>query len=62
VFNSFAFFSSGYFSDFELVKYIKMEVKKVCLFCKHDEDNELLYGKIYELEGEIVAHHFCLVS
>ena len=39
-----------------------MEVKKVCLFCKHDENNELLYGKIYELDGEIVAHHFCLVS
>jgi hypothetical protein len=39
-----------------------MEVRKVCLFCKTDEDNELLYGKIYELDGEIVTHYFCLVS
>ena len=47
------------FPDFDSVK---MEARKVCLFCKLDEDNELLYGKIYELDGDIVAHYFCLVS
>jgi hypothetical protein len=41
---------------------VKMKVREVCLLCEQDEDNELLYGKIYELNGEIVAHHFCLVS
>jgi hypothetical protein len=32
----------------------------VCLFCGRDEDNELLYGKIYELD-DIVTHYYCLV-
>ena len=32
------------------------------MFCERDEDNEILYGKIYDLDSKIVAHHFCLVS
>jgi len=39
-----------------------MEAQKACLFCETDEDNELLYGKIYELDGERVVHYFCVVS
>jgi len=39
-----------------------MEAKNVCLLCDQDEDNELLYGKIYELDGERVVHYFCVVS
>jgi len=38
-----------------------MEVRKVCLFCNLDEDNELLYGKIYELAGSAPVF-FCLAS
>ncbi|XP_069680738.1 uncharacterized protein [Periplaneta americana] len=34
---------------------------KLCIFCNLDEDNELLYGKIYELDGDIVTHYYCLL-
>ncbi|XP_033216240.1 uncharacterized protein LOC117172427 [Belonocnema kinseyi] len=33
---------------------------KVCLFCGLTEDNELEYGKLYEL-GPIVTHYYCLL-
>lgn len=39
---------------------LKMERRKVCLFCNRDENNELLFGKIYELD-DIVTHYYCLV-
>ncbi|KAJ9595463.1 hypothetical protein L9F63_013374, partial [Diploptera punctata] len=43
-----------------------MEVKdsdkpKTCLFCNQYEDNELQYGKFYELDGDIVTHYYCLL-
>jgi hypothetical protein len=41
-------------------QFIKMERRKVCLFCNQDEDDELLYGKFYELD-DIVTHYYCLV-
>jgi len=30
--------------------------------CKLPDSNEVLYSKIFELDSEVVAHHFCLVS
>jgi hypothetical protein len=39
----------------------KMERRKICIFCNLDEDNELLYGKIYKLDNDIVTHYYCLV-
>lgn len=39
----------------------KMERRKICIFCNLDEENELLYGKIYNLDNDIVTHYYCLV-
>lgn len=39
----------------------KMERRKICIFCNLDEENELLYGKIYKLDNDIVTHYYCLV-
>ncbi|XP_067014862.2 G2/M phase-specific E3 ubiquitin-protein ligase [Anabrus simplex] len=32
----------------------------ICYFCKHTEDNEVLYGKFYTME-DIMIHYFCLL-
>ena len=34
---------------------------KSCCFCGLSDDNEIEYGKLYEL-GTIVTHYYCLVS
>ncbi|XP_023706470.1 uncharacterized protein LOC111863895 isoform X2 [Cryptotermes secundus] len=38
-----------------------MERRKICIFCNLDEENELLYGKIYNLDNDIVTHYYCLL-
>ncbi|PSN36951.1 hypothetical protein C0J52_15884 [Blattella germanica] len=32
-----------------------------CQFCNQSEDNELLYGKFYQLGTDIITHYYCLL-
>lgn len=43
----------------EVLESLKSDEK--CIFCRHNEIDELRYGKMYKYEN-IITHYFCMVS
>ena len=44
-----------------LVALEELKEQEKCIFCRHNEINELQYGKMYKIEN-IITHYFCMVS
>lgn len=45
----------------ELTVLDSLKENEKCVFCRHNEINELHYGKMYKFEN-IITHYFCMVS